>query len=242
MFSAQLRLPGNLSSAEKKKQVDTIIEELGLSSCADTFIGSAHNGIKGVSGGEKRRTSVGVELITSPTCIFLDEPTSGLDSEIAVSIMRTLKSIAKKGRTVVLTIHQPNSDITEQFDHFILMAKGRVVYGGAWKDAVQAFAEQGFQCPQFKNPTDYFMKVASDVENIPKLAEAQQHRWVQTSSERFSARAIAAGNAKDSEVSNGEKLSINIDDGAKVSARDMIANEVSCNLRTRERCTANTVL
>lgn len=76
-------------------------------------------------------------------------------------------------------------------------------YAGAWKDAVPAFAEQGFQCPQFKNPTDYFMKVASDVENIPKLADAQQHRWAQTGSERFSARAIAAGNAKDSEVAKG---------------------------------------
>ena len=102
----------------------------GLTSCADTFIGSSHNGIKGVSGGEKRRTSVGVELITSPTCLFLDEPTSGLDSEIAVSIMRTLKSVAAKSRTVLLTIHQPNSDITELFDHFILMAKGQIVYGG----------------------------------------------------------------------------------------------------------------
>lgn len=102
----------------------------GLATCADTYIGSSQNGIKGVSGGEKRRTSVGVELITSPTCLFLDEPTSGLDSEIAVSIMRTLKNVAARGRTVLLTIHQPNSDITEQFDHFILMAKGQILYGG----------------------------------------------------------------------------------------------------------------
>lgn len=85
---------------------------------------------------------MGVELITSPTCLFLDEPTSGLDSEIAVSIMRTLKSVAAKGRTVLLTIHQPNSDITELFDHFILMAKGQVVYGGvplwAFKHATES--------------------------------------------------------------------------------------------------------
>jgi ABC-type multidrug transport system ATPase subunit len=105
----------------------------GLTGCANTCIGSSHDGIRGVSGGEKRRTSVGVELITSPTCLFLDEPTSGLDSEIAVTIMRTLKGIAEKGRTVVLTIHQPNSDITELFDNFILMAKGNVVYGGSFR-------------------------------------------------------------------------------------------------------------
>lgn len=102
-----------------------------LMDCANTFIGSPAAGIKGVSGGEKRRVSVGVELITSPTCLFLDEPTSGLDSEIAVAIMRTLKAIAAKGRTVALTIHQPNSDITELFDHFILMARGQILYGGA---------------------------------------------------------------------------------------------------------------
>jgi hypothetical protein len=59
---------------------------------------------------------------------------------------------------------------------------------GPWKDAVSAFAELGFQCPQFKNPTDYFMKVASDVENIPKLAEAQNDRWARTGSKKFSSR------------------------------------------------------
>ena len=71
-----------------------------------------------------------MELMTAPTCLFLDEPTSGLDSEIAIAIITTLKNIAAQGRTVALTIHQPNSDITELFDHFILMAKGSVLYGG----------------------------------------------------------------------------------------------------------------
>lgn len=72
-----------------------------------------------------------MELITAPTCLFLDEPTSGLDSEIAVAIITTLKNIAAQGRTIAFTIHQPNSDITELFDHFILMAKGKILYGGA---------------------------------------------------------------------------------------------------------------
>lgn len=154
MFSAQLRLPSGLTSAQRRQRVESILDELSLQDCANTFIGSPAAGIKGVSGGEKRRVSVGVELITSPTCLFLDEPTSGLDSEIAVAIMRTLKAIAAKGRTVALTIHQPNSDITELFDHFILMARGQILYGGAWKLAVTAFADAGFPCPQFKNPTD----------------------------------------------------------------------------------------
>ena len=103
----------------------------GLSDCANTLIGSATANIKGISGGEKRRASVAIELVTSPVCIFLDEPTSGLDSEIAVTIMRTLQRIASAGRTVALTVHQPNSDITDMFNDFIMMAKGRIVYAGA---------------------------------------------------------------------------------------------------------------
>jgi energy-coupling factor transporter ATP-binding protein EcfA2 len=102
----------------------------GLQDCANTLVGSSTAGIKGISGGEMKRTSVGIELVTSPKCVFLDEPTSGLDSEIAMTIMRSLRDVASHGRTVALTIHQPNSDITELFDDFLLMAKGRVMYAG----------------------------------------------------------------------------------------------------------------
>ena len=77
-----------------------------------------------------RRLSVAQELITNPSCIFLDEPTSGLDSEIVVTIMQTLAALASQKRTIMLTIHQPNSDITELFDDFILMARGHIVYAG----------------------------------------------------------------------------------------------------------------
>lgn len=85
----------------------------GLAECADTLVGSEAAGIKGISGGQKRRLSVASELITRPLAIFLDEPTSGLDSEIAVTIMQTLKKLSARGCTILLTIHQPNSDITD---------------------------------------------------------------------------------------------------------------------------------
>lgn len=87
--------------------------------------------IKGISGGEKRRTSVALELVTSPTAIFLDEPTSGLDSAHATELLRMLKRMAGQGRTIALTIHQPNSDITELFDDLLLLAKGLCTYVGA---------------------------------------------------------------------------------------------------------------
>ena len=78
--------------------------------------------IKGVSGGERKRTSIGVELITDPNLIFLDEPTTGLDSFTATSVMEILRDLARSGRTIVSTIHQPNSDIFEMFDRLMLLA------------------------------------------------------------------------------------------------------------------------
>ena len=106
-FAAKLKLKGSYES--KIKRVDDIITELRLNKCQNTKIGGPL--VKGVSGGERKRTSIGVELITDPTLIFLDEPTTGLDSFTATSVMETLKELAMSGRTIISTIHQPNSDI-----------------------------------------------------------------------------------------------------------------------------------
>jgi ATP-binding cassette subfamily G (WHITE) protein 2 len=111
-FAAKLKLPGDEES--KMRRVYEIIEELRLQKCQNTQIGGPL--IKGVSGGERKRTSIGVELITDPNLIFLDEPTTGLDSFTATSVMETLKELSMSGRTVISTIHQPNSDIFEMFD------------------------------------------------------------------------------------------------------------------------------
>lgn len=87
-----------------------MIKELGLTSCADTKVGN--NFIKGISGGERKRTSIGVELITNPSIIFLDEPTTGLDSTTALQVILLLKKLAKQGKTVISTIHQPSSELS----------------------------------------------------------------------------------------------------------------------------------
>ena len=96
-FAAKLKLKG--SNDEKIRRVDEILEELRLTKAQNTKIGGPL--VKGVSGGERKRTSIGVELITDPKLIFLDEPTAGLDSFTATSVMETLKDLAKKGRTIV---------------------------------------------------------------------------------------------------------------------------------------------
>lgn len=100
-FSAKLKLRGTL--AEKMKRVEDIITELRLNKCQNTKIGGPL--VKGVSGGERKRTSIGVELITDPNLIFLDEPTTGLDSFTATSVVETLKDLTLSGRTIISTIH-----------------------------------------------------------------------------------------------------------------------------------------
>ena len=143
-----------------------------LTGCQHTLIGDEEQGMKGISGGQKRRVSVGIELIKDPSVIFLDEPTSGLDSEMAVGVMSLLLRLAHEGgKTVVITIHQPNSLITAQFDDFMLLADGHCVYGGPWAGALPHFAAAGFSCPTYTNPTDYFLSVLKKPEDKELLIE-----------------------------------------------------------------------
>ena len=122
--------------------------------------------MKGVSGGERKRTSIGVELITDPSLIYLDEPTTGLDSFTATSVMESLSHMAtREGRTVISTIHQPNSDIYESFDLLMLLARGKIIYFNKADKAVDYFGSIGFQCPDLSNPADYFMTMMS-IESI----------------------------------------------------------------------------
>lgn len=140
-------------------RVDEIIKELRLNKCQNTKIGGPL--IKGVSGGERKRTSIGVELITDPQLIFLDEPTTGLDSFTATSVIETLRDLSLAGRTVISTIHQPNSDIFEMFDRLMLMAMGKIIYFNEARLSVDYFASIGFKCPELSNPADYFMSIMS---------------------------------------------------------------------------------
>lgn len=169
--AALLKLPRSITLAEKMQKVEDILQELELMGCADTLIGDELIGLKGISGGQKRRVSVGIELVKDPALVFLDEPTSGLDSEMALTLIQTLRKLSRKGRTVICTIHQPNSDITDNFDDFHLLAKGRTIYNGLWATAVEYFEKNGYSCPLYKNPTDFFMSIIKDPDVANKLAD-----------------------------------------------------------------------
>lgn len=156
-FAAKLKLSGSIHY--KTKKVNDIIAELRLTKCQYTKIGGSL--VKGVSGGERKRCSIGVELITDPSLIFLDEPTTGLDSFTAQSVIETLRDLTLSGRTVVSTIHQPSSDIYENFDMLMLMALGKVVFFNQAHLAVDYFAGINFPCPDATNPADYLMGILS---------------------------------------------------------------------------------
>ena len=154
-FSAKLRLGRSMTDEQLDNLTEYMLEELGLTSCADTVVGGPL--IKGISGGERKRTSVGVELVVRPSMVFLDEPTSGLDAFSAVQVCRMLKKVANAGASVLFTIHQPSSRIFREFDHLILLNKGRVMYQGPVACVGEYFAARGHACPENYNPSDWMM-------------------------------------------------------------------------------------
>lgn len=160
-FSAKLRLPRNTEEHTLINLTNKMIEELGLESCADTYIGGAL--LKGISGGERKRTSIGVELVVKPSMVFLDEPTSGLDSFSAMQVCRVLQKVAQAGSSVLFTIHQPASDVFNGFDQLILLKKGRVMYQGPTLGVGAYFEERGHPLPPNYNPADWIMNVAQSV-------------------------------------------------------------------------------
>ncbi|XP_061150178.1 broad substrate specificity ATP-binding cassette transporter ABCG2 isoform X1 [Syngnathus typhle] len=156
-FSAALRLPSSVSQAAKEQKVVQLIQELGLSRVADSRVGTQL--IRGISGGERKRTNIGMELIIDPPVLFLDEPTTGLDASTANSVLMLLKRMASRGRTIILSIHQPRYSIYRLFDSLTLLVNGRQVYHGPANSALDYFSEIGYICEPHNNPADFFLDV-----------------------------------------------------------------------------------
>eukprot|EP00123_Amoebidium_parasiticum_P015471 comp22988_c0_seq1/m.36596 comp22988_c0_seq1/g.36596 ORF comp22988_c0_seq1/g.36596 comp22988_c0_seq1/m.36596 type:complete len:647 (-) comp22988_c0_seq1:242-2182(-) len=173
-FNALLRLPDTYSHAEKMERAMDVIRELGLSYAVNTKIGNSM--VKGVSGGERKRCAIGLEMITNPKILFLDEPTSGLDSFTAYHVMKLVQQVAHRGRAVVCTIHQPRFNIYELFDKLLLLSKGTTVFYGPADKAIDFFAEAGFPCSQNNNPADHFLDVTTVDSREPELEEASKAR------------------------------------------------------------------
>ena len=153
------------NSIEQEEKVHSVISILGLMHVKDSLIGDENR--RGISGGQRKRVNIGMELVQDPKILFLDEPTSGLDSTTTVELLEYLHKYAHTGGlSISLVIHQPRVECLQYLDNVVLLKPtpdgGRAVYIGNMQDAIQHLSDVGLPCPPGVNPTDYFLDVMSD--------------------------------------------------------------------------------
>ncbi|WVQ97528.1 hypothetical protein IAU59_004642 [Kwoniella sp. CBS 9459] len=174
LYSALLRLPREMSYQAKVFRTLETMNELGILGIKDSRIGES--GKRSISGGEKRRVSIACELVTGPSILFLDEPTSGLDSYNAYNVISSLSTLSKQyNRTVIFTIHQPQSNIVALFDRLLLLAKGQLVYSGEAGRAQSHFEKIGYECPQGYNIADYLIDVTVEAAGDHKQSRSRSN-------------------------------------------------------------------
>ncbi|KAM5584202.1 ABC transporter G family member 28 [Rosa sericea] len=157
-FSARCRLSSNLPQPEKVLVVERVIESLGLQAVRDSLVGTVE--MRGISGGQRKRVNVGLEMVMEPSLLILDEPTSGLDSSSSNLLLRALRREALEGVNICMVVHQPSYTLFRMFDDLILLAKGGLtVYHGSVKKVEEYFKSLGIIVPDRVNPPDYFIDI-----------------------------------------------------------------------------------
>uniref|UniRef100_A0A8D2KDV0 ABC transporter domain-containing protein n=1 Tax=Urocitellus parryii TaxID=9999 RepID=A0A8D2KDV0_UROPR len=217
-FAAALRLPTTMTNHEKNERINKLIQDLGLSKVTNFKAGTQF-----VSRGERKRTSIAMELITDPPILFLDEPTAGLDSSTAVAILLLLKSISERGRTIIFTIHQPRYSIFKLFDSLTLLASGKLMYHGPAQKALEYFESAGYQCEPYNNPAYFFLDVinrdSSAIVLNRKEDDCEANRAEQFSKrEKLVVDTLAESYANSSFYRNTEARLQELSDGQKRSS------------------------
>ncbi|XP_045114957.1 protein scarlet-like [Portunus trituberculatus] len=155
-FMTRLKMDRRTTAKERQARVVELLNTLGLAKVQNTLIGTPGSE-KSLSGGERKRLAFATEILTDPPLLFCDEPTTGMDSFNAKLMVKIMQDMAKRGKTILCTIHQPSSEIFAMFDRLLLLAEGRVAYMGSSAGALQFFESQGYKCPSTFNPADYFV-------------------------------------------------------------------------------------
>lgn len=167
-YTAQLALRKHSAEAIKKK-VTAVMAELSLTHVAHSVIGGRV--FPGISGGERRRVSIASQLLQDPKVILLDEPTTGLDSMTANQIVVLLAELARRNRIVIVTIHQPRSELFRVFSRIAIMSRGELVFCGQPEEMVDFFSQCGYECPEYCNPFDIYVDFTSvDTRNSEREA------------------------------------------------------------------------
>ncbi|WIA19845.1 hypothetical protein OEZ85_005749 [Tetradesmus obliquus] len=157
-YAALLRLPAGMSRADKLGRVEQVVDALGLRKSKNTIIGGFFR--RGISGGERKRVSIGHELLINPAILLLDEPTSGLDSTTALHLISLLQDLAAGGRSIATTIHQPSSRLYQKLDWLMLLAEGHLMYYGKADQVLDWFGQFGFKIPFGVSIADYILDIS----------------------------------------------------------------------------------
>ncbi|KAG5335416.1 ABCG4 protein, partial [Acromyrmex charruanus] len=173
-IAARLKL-NNQSKQAIRFVVNDIAKNLGLSSCLNTLANK-------LSGGEQKRLSIGVEMLTKPSILLLDEPTSGLDSVTSNQLISMLHDVARANCTVVCSIHQPSSQMISLFDNIMVLNRGRCMYCGPKSEILNTYSIAGFTCPNFYNIAEYVLEVITeqrggDLENLYEICRDEYEKF-----------------------------------------------------------------
>ncbi|XP_040381197.1 ABC transporter G family member 26 [Oryza brachyantha] len=235
VFAAFLRLPARMSKQQKRDRVDAIITELNLERCRHTKIGGAF--VRGVSGGERKRTSIGYEILVDPSLLLLDEPTSGLDSTSATKLLVVLRRLARSAarRTVITTIHQPSSRMFHMFDKLLLVAEGHAIYHGSARGCMPHFAALGFAPGIPMNPAEFLLDLATG--NLDGISAPDSLRAASPDSLEFRSHVIKYLQAKHRAASEEAAAAARVDGGGGEGGMDELAKQLrlAVRMRTKDR-------
>jgi len=200
-FACCLRLPHNLTADQKHQRATEVIDMLNLTECSNRRIG---DGVSfGLSGGERRRTGIAVELVTAPKVLFLDEPTSGLDSISSIKMIENIKNLVSSSScTVIATIHQPNYKLFQTFDHLLLLTQGKLAYCGPADEAAGFFSSIGFSVPDDANPAETLL----DLLQIHNTHDERRVSHIVSAFESSEIRAREQGQLEQNEQKAGLEL------------------------------------